>query len=563
MNKKAGVFLAGVASASIIAGVTYWQGEKEIETNISKNAEQKVKSKETLKDVDFVEISEGGLSEGDFQIQSDVKMVASTSALQLTPPMPDYTGNVDGAPTTDAEVEENRVKKVSEHPISTFSADADDGSYKLFKANLNKGHLLDEDMIRTEEFINAFDYDYPAPDSKDLPFRTSLSVIPSPWSDNYLLRIGVKGFEYTLDELPPVNLTFLVDVSGSMREEMNVIQSGLKMLVNKLRPTDRISIVTYAGNTRVALKNTEIKNAADIEEAIDALSGGGSTNGESGIMLAYKENERNFIEKGVNRVILMSDGDFNVGLKRRDSLEELIKEKRKTGVTFSTVGIGGSNYQDQMMEVMANKGNGVYTFLGDINDARDVFADRFVQTIKTIAKDVKYQIEFNPDNVKEYRLIGYENRLLNKEDFNNDNVDAGELPSGSSTTAIYEITLADQKGLHPEKRYGKEKGEKKADKGLSEELAQLNIRFKLPEGKYSEMVSFFVNKSLLDMEPNKDTVFAAHVAGFTQIYKNSDYISDEYTYDTVLEALDEVELTKEHQPFYYMVKTTKALKETK
>jgi len=552
---KANLILVGFAVAGVAAALHYMP-----ESPLSGEEGTTSKMVATLSDTS-AKLDEGAKSLVAGEAAMDF-VAESKSVKSIAPQRPaDYAPQESSAPTTDVEIEENEVKLVSKDPISTFSSDSDDGSYKLFKANLNRGNLIDEDMVRIEEFVNAFSYSYPNANSVDMPFSTSLNIIPSPWSDNYLLRVGVKGYEYSIDTLPPVNLTFLVDVSGSMRGNMSTLKSGLKMLVGKLRPDDRVSIVTYAGSTDVALKNTPIKNIADIESAIDKLDAGGSTNGEGGVLLAYKENERNMIKDGVNRVILMSDGDFNVGKDTAQSLEEVIKEKRDTGVTFSTIGIGGSNYSDHMMETMANKGNGVYTFIGDINDARDVFADRFVQTIKTIAKDVKYQIEFNPDTVKEYRLLGYENRALKNEDFNNDNVDAGDLPSGATTTAIYEITLSDQKGLHPESRY--QKDDKKEVSDFGDELAQLKIRFKRPDAEYGETISFLVSKSLVDKPSDHDSLFAAQVAAFAQIYRNSDFVPKSYTYQSILDALDELDLTKEQQAFYYIVKTTKALKEVK
>jgi Ca-activated chloride channel family protein len=465
----------------------------------------------------------------------------------------------EGAPTTDAETEANDVKLVKTVPISTFAADTDDGSYKLFKSNINNGRLLDEDFVRVEEFINAFQYDYDSPTRTSVPFSTEMKIAPSPWSDNHLLLIGVKGYEYTLSTLPAINLTFLVDVSGSMSSELPTIKTGLKMLVNKLRPEDSISLVTYAGSTKVALSNTKVSNKEEIMTAISALSSGGGTNGSAGITLAYNENAKNFKEDGINRIILMSDGDFNVGLRSRTALEELIEEKRKSGVTFSTVGIGGSNYQDQQMEQIANRGNGNYTFLGDINDAREVFADRFIPTLKNVAKDVKYQIEFNEANVKEYRLIGYENRKLKIEDFNNDNVDAGELPSGTTTTAIYEITLSDQEGLFPERRYGDQNKVTLSDE-QSDELAYLKIRFKQPNDDISSLLQFNVNKTLLNSELTDDNQFAINTAGFAQIYKNSKYISNDYGYKDVIENMESLSLDSKKQEFLNMIKTTSELK---
>lgn len=473
----------------------------------------------------------------------------------------DIPAKQEGAPTTAVEIDDNDVKRVVDAPVSTFSADADDGAYKLFKANIARNSLLDEDFVRVEEFVNAFQYDYDAPEDIKTPFSTHLSVSPSPWSDNYLLKIGMQGYEYSLADLPPVNLTFLVDVSGSMRQELPTIKTGLKMLVNKLRPEDRISLVTYAGHTALVLPNTPISNKAEIMAGLDSLVSGGGTNGESGINMAYAENQQHFIEGGINRIILMSDGDFNVGVSRTTTLVELIEEKRRQGVSFSTMGIGGSNYQDDRMEQMANKGNGTYTFLGDINDAREVFADRFISTIKTIAKDVKYQIEFNPAAVKEYRLIGYENRMLNTQDFNNDNVDAGELPAGSSTTAIYEIILVGQAGLYPDSRYDKPTVPEAAS-AFADELAFLKVRYKQPDADKSELLTFSVSKALIDKPVDAETQFAVNVAGFAQRYRNSEHLAPAYDYQAIIDALSSMPLRADRALFLEMVKTTQALKST-
>lgn len=458
-------------------------------------------------------------------------------------------------------IDSNPIKLVSNEPISTFSSDVDDGSYRLFYKNaINSGYLIPKNSIRVEEFINAFNYDYERPDNQLLPFTTDIKVSKSPWSDNYLMKIGVKGFKYDLDNLPNVNLVFLIDISGSMRGQMPIIKESLKMLVNKLRPDDKISLVTYAGSTSVVLKNTPISDIDEILSKIDSLSSGGSTNGQAGITLAYKEAESGFIKDGVNRILLVSDGDFNVGINNTEKLKELIKEKRKSNITFSTIGIGGGNFRDDMMEKMANVGNGAYTFIGDMNDARRVFADRFISTLKNIAKDVKYQVEFNPNNVKEYRLLGYENRMLKTEDFNNDKVDAGEIPSDVSTTAIYEITLADQEGMYPKSRYQDKKVD---DNNLSNELAFVKIRFKQPNADKSQLLQFPVDKSLISNSMDENFKLASAVAGFTQIYSDSKYISNSYSYDDVLTSIEDIKLNEDIVEFKKLVKVVESLEDSK
>ncbi len=453
---------------------------------------------------------------------------------------------------------ENNVKLVKEEPISTFSIDTDDGSYKLFKKYINDGLLIDKNAVRIEEFINAFDYDYQKPKSIDHPFSSEVEIIDSPWSDNKLLKIGVQGYEVNLDSIPNVNLTFLVDVSGSMESEMPRIKQALSMLVNKLRPEDSISLVTYAGNTRVVLSSAKIKDKNKILSALDNLNSGGGTNGEGGIYLAYKENEKGFVENGINRILLVSDGDFNVGTTHTDSLKSLIKEKRKSGITFSTIGISDGHYSDERMEQMANVGNGNYTFIGSISDARDVFSDRFVSTLVNVAKDVKLQVEFNPDVVKEYRLIGYENRMLKTEDFNNDKIDAGEIPSGVNATALYEITMVGEDGLFPKSRYSDD--EVKTN-NFNNEIGFLKIRYKKTDSKKSKLTKYPIT---LDVDSNSLTdssKLAVAVAGFAQIYKDSDYISNEYSYDDVIETLDSIEANNERVNFSEIVKNTKTLKD--
>ena len=457
----------------------------------------------------------------------------------------------------------NPIKLVKDSPVSTFSIDTDDGSYKLFSSYLQQGKIIDQDLIRPEEFINAFSYNYEKPMSIDSPFATSIEVVDSPWSKNKILKVGIQGYEVDFDTLPDVNLVFLVDVSGSMRLEMAKIKLGLKSLVNKLRPNDKVSIVTYAGSTETVLPSTRAKDLNAILGAIDNLNTGGGTNGESGIKLAYNEAEKGLIQNGINRILLISDGDFNVGINNQHDLKKLIKEKRESGVTFSTIGISeDSSYRDSLMESMANHGNGNYTFIGSIEDAREVFADRFVSTLVNIAKDVKTQIEFNPQHIKEYRMIGYENRALKNEDFSNDLVDSGELPSGLSATLMYEITMSDQNGMHEELRYKrKEATTTSSSKNIEDnEIAYLKIRYKEPGEDESKLINIPVTKDMFVSQPSNDTRFALSVAGFSQLLKKNDYVGGEYTFDKVIEDLERLDLDYEKGKFLSEVKTVSEFK---
>lgn len=456
-------------------------------------------------------------------------------------------------------IRDNEVKQTSKEPVSTFSIDTDDGAYKLFSQQIRYGKKLSPDIIRPEEFINAFDYNYSSSGDKEQPFTTHLEILDSPWSSNKILKIGIKGTDVDFESLPPVNLVFLVDVSGSMSSELSKIKIGLKSLVKKLRPQDKISIVTYAGSTDVVLKSTEVENRKKIINAIDSLSAGGGTHGEAGIKLAYNQAESGFVKDGVNRILLISDGDFNVGLSGRHELKQLITAKRKMGVTFSTIGVSDdSSYRDGLMEAMANHGNGNYTFIDSVEDAREVFADRFASTLVNIAKDVKTQIEFNPVVVKEYRMIGYENRTLSNEDFLNDYVDSGELPSGMSATLMYEITLTNQKGLHPSLRYGVDKNEGVEVKS-SDELAFLKIRYKEPGGDKSNLLTFPVTKDMFVKEPSDNSKFALAVAGFAQIAKQSKYVGGDYNLESVVSDLSDLNLNYKKGKFLSEVKTYKEL----
>lgn len=441
-------------------------------------------------------------------------------------------------------VSTNQPILTREQPVSTFSIDVDTGSYTNARRYLQSGHLPPSEAIRLEEFINYFSYNYPVQYEK--PFSVSYEVAPSPFrSGRHLLKIGVKAKDIK-EATKPWNLVFLVDVSGSMDspDKLPLVKQALKLLVNKMRPTDKVAIVTYAGDSSIALTPSSVSKKSEILAAIDGLSAGGSTYGEGGIRAAYNLAQQNFLPGGVNRVVLATDGDFNVGVTDQSELIRLIEEKRKANVTLTTVGVGQGNINEGLMEQLANKGNGNYFYMDSFKEARKVFEDDLFGTIEVIAKDVKIQVEFNPENTLEYRLLGYENRALKERDFNDDTVDAGEIGSGHTVTAIYEVVLKDSPiagSIQGERRYGsKEKEEevkKDRDAAHKGELAFVKIRYKAPEGSESSLLTYPVeDKEVKGSFENAsdDFKFASSVAGFAELLSHSPYIGDA-SYQKILE----------------------------
>ena len=434
-----------------------------------------------------------------------------------------------------AHIEDNSIKLVSEHPVSTFSIDVDTGSYANIRRMLNNGQLPVKDAVRAEELINYFSYRYPANKNKSTPFAVYKEVSKTPWNkDTYLLHIGIKGYEQPRDRLPPANLVFLVDVSGSMQAEnkLNLLKTSLKLLTKQLRPEDSVSIVVYAGASGIVLEPTSGNNKARIINSLERLTAGGSTNGAAGIRLAYNMAEQAFIKGGINRVLLATDGDFNVGTVNIEQLKDLVEEKRKSGIALSTLGFGTGNYNDKLMEQIADIGNGNYAYIDTLKEAQKVLVDEMGSTMLTIAKDVKIQIEFNPAVVAEYRLIGYENRVLNREDFNNDKVDAGEVGAGHTVTALYEIALVNSKGQQIEPlRYQTEK----QPVGNRDEIAFLRIRYKDPEADTSKLLEWPVGVSEIidDAAKTSETFrFSAAVAAFAQKLRGGKYLND-FTYSDI------------------------------
>ena len=435
------------------------------------------------------------------------------------------------------DIKTNPVKIAKDEPVSTFSIDVDTSSYSFVRGELNQNVLPQKDAVRVEEMINYFPYDYAGPADRTVPFKANVSVFPSPWNpDAKLMHIGIKGFSLNGQEKPKANLVFLVDTSGSMDapDKLPLLQNSLKLLVDTMGPEDTVSIVTYAGNAGTVLEPTKAKDKAKIIGALDRLMAGGSTAGAEGIRQAYQLAEQSFDKTGINRVILATDGDFNVGITDPEELKSFIERKRDSGVTLSVLGFGRGNYNDEMMQTLAQNGNGNAAYIDTLNEARKVLVDEVSSTLFTIAQDVKIQVEFNPDTVSEYRLIGYETRLLQREDFNNDKVDAGDIGSGHTVTAIYEITPKDSKAkLNDELRYGA--GEAPAKAG-ADEYGFVKIRYKLPGEKDSKLIAEPVKidaaAASIDAAP-QESRFATAVAAFGQLLRGGQYTKS-YSYDDVI-----------------------------
>ncbi|PRW84009.1 hypothetical protein C7A11_27965 [Pseudomonas simiae] len=410
---------------------------------------------------------------------------------------------------------ENPVHRVAETPVSTFSVDVDTGSYANVRRFLNQGSLPPEGAVRLEEMVNYFPYSYALP-TDGSPFGVTTEVAATPWNPRtQLLRIGIKASDRAVAELAPANLVFLVDVSGSMdrREGLPLVKSTLKLLVDQLREQDRVSLVVYAGESRVVLKPTSGRDKQKIRNAIDQLTAGGSTAGASGIELAYQMAREGFIDKGINRILLATDGDFNVGISDFDSLKQMAAEQRKSGVSLTTLGFGVDNYNEHLMEQLADAGDGNYAYIDTLREARKVLVDQLSSTLAVVARDVKLQVEFNPARVSEYRLLGYENRALKREDFNNDKVDAGEIGAGHTVTALYEIVPKGEKGWLEPLRYAAVP----APEEKSAELAMLRVRYKPAAGGDSQLIERPI--STVSGKASEDLRFAAAVAAFAQQLK--------------------------------------------
>ena len=424
-----------------------------------------------------------------------------------------------------ASIDTNPIKRVAEEPVSTFSIDVDTGSYSNVRRMLREGRLPPEAAVRVEEMINYFSYDYPVPEAGGAPFSVSVDQAVTPWNPNTrLVQIGLKGYQPDAEAIPAANLVFLLDVSGSMNstDKLPLLVNSLKMLVTELDGDDRVAIVVYAGSTGLVLESTPGDQDATIKAALDRLSAGGSTNGGAGIELAYAQARQGFIEGGVNRVILATDGDFNVGTVDFDSLVDRVERQRESGIALTTLGFGTGNYNDHLMEQLADAGNGNHAYIDSLNEARKVLVDELTATMLTIAQDVKIQIEFNPAVVAEYRLIGYENRMLEREDFNNDQVDAGDVGAGHTVTALYEIALVGSGGERIDGlRYGTDQPATASD-GSSRELAFLRLRYKQPGEDSSRLMEQAIERR--DSAISNRLAFAASVAAFGQYLRGGQYL---------------------------------------
>ncbi|MGC9953624.1 MAG: VWA domain-containing protein [Rhizomicrobium sp.] len=467
-------------------------------------------------------------------VESMAMAGAPAYAKAAMPPPPTYwqPANTSKFP----EAKPNPVKVTAEEPVSTFSIDVDTASYGVVRDALNSGALPPADAVRIEEMVNYFDYAYPGPKDRKAPFLASVRVYPTPWNkDTKILHIGIKGFDLPKANRPRANLVFLIDTSGSMGEpnKLPLLKRAFGLLVGQLNPDDRVAIVTYAGSVGVALDPTPGSEKAKIMAAIDQLDANGSTAGGEGIRVAYKLAEANFIKGAVNRVLLATDGDFNVGITDPNALEDFVTRERETGVYLTCLGFGNDNYQDATMQKLAQAGNGNAAFIDNLNEARKVFVDQISGTLFTIANDVKIQIEFNPAHVAEYRLIGYETRILNRTDFNNDKVDAGDIGSGTTVTALYEITPVGSKArMSDPLRYGKP-----AKGNPTGEYAFLKIRYKLPGEKTSKLIERPVGnaeEAASFAQVSEDMRFAASVAGAAQLLRHDPYIKD-FDYDRAID----------------------------
>ena len=454
---------------------------------------------------------------------------------------------------------ENIFKDVSVSPLSTFSADVDTASYsnvrRMLRNNFYNENNIPKGSIRAEEMINYFSYDYEGP-AEDEPFGVNAEISECPWNkDHKLLRLGLQTEAADYSESPDANIVLLIDVSGSMApyDRLPLAVQSFELMLDNLSKKDRVSIVTYASGTEVVLKGEKGSNKEKIKEALESLKAGGSTFGEGGIEEAYALAEKYYIRNGNNRVILASDGDFNVGKTSVSEMSEIIEKKREKGIYLSVLGFGGYNYSDAIMETLADKGNGNYAYIDSINEAQKVLVDEFCATMVTVAKDVKFQVEFNPAFVSEYRLIGYENRAMSIEDFENDKKDAGEIGAGHSVTVLYEIVPADDNSKS-------ESGLKYQTSTLTKEALEsdewltLSVRYKEPEGFISKLLEYNIGSTSYTDNPSDDFLFCASVAEYAMLLRKSEYIGDG-SWDHVSKTLSKINLNDEYkEDFYEIVK---------
>lgn len=492
-------------------------------------------------------------NKGDTALRNDTAMEAPEYAYEAEDGMSmEITGSVNRNLLPDAEeyntITENGFLTAAEHPLSTFSIDVDTASYANVRRMIENGEPVNPDAVRIEEMINYFSYDYPAPDG-DVPFSVNTDQFTCPWNqDNTLMLVGLQADEIDLTDRKPMNLVFLIDVSGSMYAEnkLPLVQEAFAMLAENLNENDRISIVTYAGAEQVVLEGASGDNYPLISESLYSLTAGGATAGAAGIVQAYEIAEEFFIEGGNNRVILATDGDLNVGLSSEEELTDLISEKRETGVNLSVLGFGTGNLKDDRLEALADNGNGNYAYIDSLLEARKVLVQEMGGTLYTVAKDVKIQTEFNPEFVESYRLIGYENRALANEDFADDSVDAGEIGAGHSVTALYELVLTEKAKLFLHDialKYQDDLGDAPEDS----EVMTVSLRYKEPEGTESKLVEYPVPvESSLDRAIPENLAFAAAVAEYGMLLRDSQYAGDSSLWQ-IMELLAHTDMEDEYR----------------
>ena len=466
-------------------------------------------------------------------VMSVQSMAKASNAADLVsrpaPPPPPYAPGMELEDRDAFEhFDSNPLQRVSEHPVSTFSADVDTASYSFVRAQLDRGVLPQKDAVRVEEMINYFDYAWPAARSRKTPFEPTVVVSDSPWGKGKkLVHIGIKGYEVDRESAPDANLVLLLDVSGSMNapDKLPLVIRSMEMLLDSLKPSDTVGIVVYAGQAGTVLEPTPVRNKERIVEALRSLTPGGSTAGAAGIERAYDLAEANFRKGGVNRILLATDGDFNVGVSGTEALKGLVERKREKGVYLSVLGFGQGNYRDELAQALAQNGNGVAAYIDTEKEARKVLVQQASGSLFTIARDVKLQVEFNPATVSEYRLVGYETRALRREDFNNDAVDAGDVGAGHTVTAIYELTPVGVASSVDEPRYEgnatPRKSEDNPARGSREEYGFLKIRYKLPGEDQSRLMSepIPLRSASQSAAVSRDVSFSTAVAGFAQLLR--------------------------------------------
>lgn len=470
-------------------------------------------------------------------------------------------------PAKYAKIIENEVRLTKQDAVSTLALDTDTGSYSNVRRFLREGALPPADAVRVEELINYFHYDDASSNGKD-PFSITTEVSSLPWNRKHLLlRVGVKAVDIKAKDMPPANLVFLVDVSGSMDSEdkLPLLKAGLKLLVKQLRPQDRVSIISYANTEKLVLPSTQGDHKAAMMGAIDSLEAAGSTQGEHALRMAYHEARKHWQKNGINRILMATDGDFNVGVTDTYQMKEMVSRERETGVTLSMLGFGRENLNDEMMEQIADVGNGNYGYIDSLQEAQRIFSDELTSTFNTVAQDVKIQLEFNPQQIAEWRLIGYENRVLREADFKNDKVDAGDVGAGKTVTALYELTPVGETGLYDPSRYSKSINENPTVENKSE-LGFLKVRYKQPMGTQSVLITRTIDGTARERKhsavlPSDDFRFSAAVAAFGQLLRQSKFMGD-YHFSDVIQLAQNAKGSDKHgtrSEFIELVKLTDSL----